>query len=203
MSFPQGPAVIEIPPQSGAAFELAAGQRLLVVDPAGGQVADFFCFARDDPGEWLSSGRSIDFNDTLFLTEGHALYSNRSEPMAFIREDTCGRHDFLLTPCSLEMFQRVAGNRDYHPSCHENLARRFAAFGIPADRIATTFNIFMNVEIAPDGGLTIRPPKSKAGDFVVLEACMDLIVGLTACSHEETNAFSLKAIRYAIQPPNK
>lgn len=190
-----------IPPQSGASFTLRKGQALKVADPQGLQVADFFCFSLHDSRESLSASRSIDHNDSLRLTKGHALYSNRSSIMAVIREDTCGRHDFLMPPCSLRMFQLVAGNEDYHPSCHENLANAFERFGLGPDRIATTFNLFMNVESSPDGRLSIHPPRSKAGDYAVLEARMDLIVGLTACSHEESNAGSFKPIRYEVLDP--
>jgi len=200
MPVPPELSLHEIPPQSGAGFTLRKGRALKITDPAGLQVADFFCFSLHDPREALSSGRSIDYNDTLRLTRGHALYSNRSEVMAVIQEDTCGRHDFLMPPCSLRMFQLVAGDEAYHPSCHENLAKAFAPFGLGEDQISTAFNLFMNVETAPDGGLSILPPLSKAGDYIVLEARMDLIVGLTACSHEESNAGAFKPVRYELLP---
>lgn len=193
----------EIPPQSGVGFVLTSGQSLRVTDVKGLQVSDCFFLSFDDPREALSSGRSLDYNDTLRLTKGHSLYSNRSAVMAEITEDTCGRHDFLMPPCSLKMFQLVSGGEAYHPSCHENLARAFAPFGLGADTISTAFNIFMNVEVAGDGRLSISPPCSKAGDYVVLLARMDLIVGLTACSHEETNAGVLKPVRYEILPASR
>ncbi len=185
-----------IPPQSGAGFLLKKGQALKISSPQGMQVADFFCFSHEDTLESFSASRSIDFNDTLRMTTGHDLYSNRSRIMARIVEDTCGRHDLLMPPCSLRMFQIVAGNEEYHPSCHENLTKAFAAFGQGPDSVSTTFNIFMNVAVAANGGLTIAPPQSKAGDFIVLKAEIDLIVGLTACSHEESNAGSFKPIKY-------
>ena len=189
---------IEIPAQKGAAFLLKRGQRLTVKDPNGQQVSDLFCFSADDPGEWFSAGRSIDYNETIYLTEGHTLYSNRSTPMLQWVKDTCGTHDALMTPCSLKMFQIVAGNDAYHPSCDENLAQNFARFDLSPDRIATTLNIFMNVKVSPEGKVSIHPPRSQAGDSVVFEALMDLIVGLTACSHEETNAGVCKPICYQI-----
>lgn len=126
------------------------------------------------------------------------LYSQRSNPMLEIVEDTCGRHDFLMTPCSLRGFQIEYGNKEYHPSCHENLSRVFAGHKILHDHIATTFNIFMNVVVDADGKIAIHPPKSKPGDFVVFKAHMDLLVGLTACSHENTNAGVLKPIHYQV-----
>jgi len=65
-----------IEPQSGAGFELRAGELLRVVDPQGEQVSDLIAFARENRAEWLSSGRTLDYNNTIYLTAGHALYSN-------------------------------------------------------------------------------------------------------------------------------
>ena len=189
-----------LPPATGAAFFLEKGRALKVVDPLGGQVADFFCVSRADPREAFSAARSIDYAEKLRLTTGDALYSNRSAVMAVISEDTCGVHDLLMPPCSLRMYQLVAGDDAYHPSCHENLARAFAPHGVGPDEVATTFNLFMRVETA-GGRLSIRPPLSRAGDFVVLEARMDLLVGLTACAHEESNGGALKPVAYELLAP--
>ncbi len=185
-------------PQTGFAFRLVQGSTLKVIDPHGQQVSDLFCFSATDLNESLSAGRSIDYADTVFLTAGHQLFSNRSRPMLTILEDTCGRHDFLLTPCSLKMFQLVAGAEIYHPSCHENLAENLAEFGVGPDQISTTFNIFMNVPVKSSGEITILPPTSTAGDFILFRAEMDLFVGLTACSHEETNNGTCKPIHFEI-----
>ena len=186
--------------QKGICFQLLKGQTLKVIDPVGEQVSDLFCFKLADPGESLSAGRSIDYNDSIYLSVGHKLYSNRSEVLLEILEDTCGQHDFLMTPCSLKMFQIVSQSNEYHPSCHENLAKNFAPHGISEDSISTTFNIFMNVRVNPAGVIKIEKPVSKAGDFIVFEAHTDLLVGLTACSHEETNAGKLKPIDFEIYP---
>ncbi len=111
-----------------------------------------------------------------------------------IVEDTVGRHDFLLTPCSPDTFRIIYGNTDPHPSCFANLAQHLAPFGIAPDAIPTTLNVFMNVMVAPDGELTIGPPRSKAGDCLLLRAEMDQIVGVTACSAELSNNGSFKPI---------
>jgi uncharacterized protein YcgI (DUF1989 family) len=185
-------------PQTGTAFELTKGQLLRVVDLEGEQVADLTAFNSADKAEWLSSGRSIDYANRIYLSKGDVLYSNRSRPMFTILEDAVGRHDFLLTPCSPETFQIIYKNTEAHPSCFHNLATHLAPFGIAADTIPTTFNIFMNVEIEGTGGLKILPPRSKAGDSIVLRAEMDLIVGLTACSAEMSNNYAFKPIAYEI-----
>ncbi|GAC1491792.1 MAG: urea carboxylase-associated family protein [Vulcanimicrobiaceae bacterium] len=191
-----------IAPQSGVAFTMHAGETLTVIDIEGEQVADLFAFARDDRSEALSSGRSLDYAETIFLTRGATLYSNRSRPMFSIVDDTVGRHDFLLTPCSQETFEIIYGVRDPHPSCFGNLRDAFAAYDIAPEAITTTFNIFMNVEIAADGALTVAPPLSRAGDRIVLRAEMELIVGLTACSAEMSNNYSFKPIAWRVDPPS-
>jgi uncharacterized protein YcgI (DUF1989 family) len=152
-------------------------------------------FAREDHSERLSSGRSLDYNNTIYLTTGHVLYSNRSNPMFVILEDRVGKHDFLLTPCSSETFEILYEDHEgYHPSCLENLTENLRRFGILQDDIPTAFNAFMNVDILPAGELRIGPPLSKPGDFVDLRAEMDLTVGITACSAEKSNNHSLKPI---------
>lgn len=115
-----------------------------------------------------------------------------------IIEDTNGRNDFLLAPCSPETFKIIYGTTDYHPSCFENLHTNLEKYGITPDEIPTAFNIFMNVQFAPDGVLSVDPPLSKAGDYVVLKAEMDLVVGLTACSAEQSNNYSFKPIDYEV-----
>lgn len=185
-------------PQTGTAFALKAGQTLRVIDLEGEQVADLTAFADADKTEWLSSGRSIDYANTIYLTKGHILYSNRSRPMFTIVADDVGRHDFLLTPCSRETFEIIYKNTDPHPSCFENLWRNLEDFGIAPDSIPTTLNLFMNVEVGADGTLKILPPRSKAGEAIELRAEMDLVVGLTACSAELSNNGSFKPIGYEI-----
>ncbi|HEX8028282.1 MAG TPA: urea carboxylase-associated family protein [Vicinamibacterales bacterium] len=188
-------------PQTGTAFELARGQCLRIIDPLGEQVADLVAFTRADSREWLSSGRTFDYNNTIYLTTGAVLYSNRSAPMLTIVRDTVGRHDFLYTPCSPETFTILYKTTGHHPSCFENLATPLRSFGIGPDQIPTTFNVFMNVAIAPDGALSIAPPRSKPGDCIELRAEVDLIVGLTACSAEMSNNYRFKPIDYEIVIP--
>lgn len=188
-----------IAPQTGTGFILEKGKILRVIDPLGEQVSDLIAFNRHDIDESLSSGRTIDYANTIYLTTGHTLYSNRSNPMFSIIEDQVGRHDFLLTPCSPETFKIIYKNHAHHPSCFANLVENLGEFGIQPDRIPTTFNIFMNVGISPDGELSIDPPRSKAGQFIELRAEMDLIVGVTACSAEMSNNYSFKPIDLEIR----
>ena len=188
-----------IPPRSGVSFILRKGQRLRVEDLQGEQVSDFICYNLYDTGEYLSSGRTIDYADTIFLTAGNDFYSNRSHVMFKMIEDTVGRHDFLLTPCSKDTFRIIYGHEHPHRGCFGNLLEALEPYGITGDNIPVCFNIFMHVDVdGQSGKINVLPPKSKAGDYVILEATMDLIVGMTACSAEKSNNFAFKPIGYTI-----
>lgn len=186
-----------IPPRSGVAFVLNKGQQLKVIDIEGEQVSDFICYNLTDTAEYLSSGRTIDYAETIFLTEGHPFYSNRSNIMFEIIADTVRRHDFLLTPCSADTFRIIYGHTQPHRGCMGNLSTALEPYGIGPDEIPVCFNIFMHVAVDGETGkLTVLPPKSKAGDHVVIEAKMDLIIGMTACSAEMSNNYAFKPIGY-------
>jgi uncharacterized protein YcgI (DUF1989 family) len=183
-----------LPAQTGYGFLLARGQCLRVIAPEGEQVADLIAFGRHDPTHWLCNGRTFDYNQTIYLTQGHVLYSNRSMPMLTIIADDVGRHDFLFAACSQEMFKIQYGIEEPHPNCLDNLAQALAAYGIQPHLIPTPFNIFMHVDVLPTGELQIRRPLAKPGDSVTLQAEMDLMVAVTACSAGVCNGYRHKPI---------
>ena len=182
------------------AFELEAGDELTVIDPEGGQVADLLAVSREDIREMISSGRTLDYAERIYLTTGDKLYSNRSNVMLEIVEDTVGRHDFLLTPCSEATFRLCYDNEPPHPGCHGNLAAALRPYGIEEDAIPVAFNCFMNVPVdGQTGTFKVLPPLSKAGDRIVFKARMDLVIGLTACSAPASNGGSFKPIHYSVR----
>lgn len=188
-----------IPPRSGVAFTIRRGETLRVIDPEGEQVGDLLAFNERDIREALSSGRTIDYASRIYLTKGDLLYSNRSSVMLRIVEDTVGRHDFLLAPCSTEMFRILYGDAAPHQGCFGNLAAALAPYGVSPDALPVAFNCFMNVPVdGATGELRVLPPLSRAGDSISFLAEMDLIIGLTACSAGQSNNFSYKPIHYEI-----
>ena len=188
-----------IPPRSGTAFRLTAGQRLEVIDPMGVQVSDLLAFNAEDVGEVISAGRTFDYAETIYLTTGHSLYSNRSRPLLEIVADTVGRHDFLLTPCSIDTFRHFYPDKPEHRGCFGNLAEALAPYGITPDMIPAAFNCFMNVPVDGETGtLKVLPPISKAGDSITFRACVDVIIGMTACSAYDSNGGSFKPIDWRV-----
>jgi uncharacterized protein len=188
-----------IQPRCGTSFILKAGQYLKIIDIEGEQVADLVCYNEHDKAEYLSSGRTIGYAETIFLTKGHRFYSNRSNVMFDIVDDTVGRHDFLLSPCNSEMFTIIYGHIEPHRGCFGNIANSLKQFEIKEDNIPITFNIFMHVSInAHTGKIATLPPLSEAGDYIIIKAMMDLIVALTACSAGMSNNYTFKPIGYEI-----
>ena len=177
---------------------LERGDVLTIVDPEGGQVADLVAFTAGDVRETLSNGRTFDYEQTLALTTGNRLWSNRSRPLLTIVRDDVGLHDFLLAPCSRDTWRICyGGDHDDVSGCFGNLAAALAPFRIGADSIPTTFNVFMHVAVGARGALAVLPPRSRAGDALVLRAEERLVIGLTACSAAATNGGTFTAIRYS------
>lgn len=192
------PQTRRIRPRNGVAFPLLRGQCLTVIDPEGTQVADLLAYARDDVREVISNGRTFDYEETLRLTTGNRLWSNRSRVLLTIEEDTVGCHDFLLTPCSVDTFRHFYPDKPEHHGCFGNLARALAPFGVEPDAIPVAFNVFMNVPVGSDGKIEVLPPPSRPGDRLVLRAEHDLVIGLTACSAYASNGGTFKPIDYRI-----
>lgn len=188
-----------IAPRSGTAFPLRKGEILQVIDPDGGQVSDLLAFMHADVREAISNGRTFDYEETIQLTTGNRLWSNRSNPMLEIVEDSVGTHDFLLTPCSEATFRHFYADKPVHRGCFGNLAEALAPFGIGEDAIPVAFNIFMNVPVDTEGKLKVLPPSTASGDFIRMRALADLVIGLTACSAYDSCGGSFKPINYEIE----
>ncbi|MCW6533600.1 urea carboxylase-associated family protein [Sphingomonas lycopersici] len=194
------PGVQIIAERSGTAFPLPCGAILTVIDPCGEQVADLLAYNARDMDEVISSGRTLDYAETIRLTTGHRLYSNRSRAMLTIIDDSVGVHDFLLTPCSIDTFLHFYPDLPPHRGCFGNLAEALRPYGVAPDRIPIAFNCFMNVAVdGESGNLRVLPPVSKAGDRIAFRAEMDLVIGLTACSAPDSNGGSFKPIHYRVE----
>ncbi|MDJ0766341.1 MAG: urea carboxylase-associated family protein [Myxococcota bacterium] len=187
-----------IPAKSFDAFQLHAGQLVCIIDIEGGQVVDLTAFRLGDATEWLSNGRSFDYNSKLLFTTGDVLYSNKSRPMLTIVQDSVGRHDFLYTPCSEEMYRIQYGITGPYPNCLDNLRMALKTHHQEPAEIPTPFNVFMNVEIQIDGSIFVKEPVSTRGDKIILRAEMGLIVALSACPAPSCNGGKPKSVGYEV-----
>ena len=187
-----------IAPQSRSSLVAGKAKILRVTDPCDEQVADLFAFNHKELTCSLSAGRSIDYAARIFLSTGDVLYANDSQPMFTIAADTVGQHDFLLTPCSQEMFEKLYQHVGHHPSCFKNLCASLAAYHNKPEQITTMFNIFRNVRVDLTGRVSALPPRSRAGDFIELRADMNTIFALNAWSAEKSNNDSFQPIDHQV-----
>ena len=62
-----------IPACSGRKIDVKQGQTITVIDIDGGQVVDFFAEVAGKPDEFLSTGVTIDCNESLCLRVGDTI----------------------------------------------------------------------------------------------------------------------------------
>ena len=148
--------VNEVPAATGGAWRVPAGGLVRVIDVEGGQSGDVLFVDAVDVTDGLSNGRSFDYNGTVLLTVGATLFSSKSRSLATIVQDDVGRHDFLYTPCSQEMFEIQYGVTAPHPNCYDNLTGALSGLGVPAATVTVAFNVFMCTSVAADGRLRSR-----------------------------------------------
>jgi uncharacterized protein YcgI (DUF1989 family) len=185
----------KLDPHTGTSLLIKKNQVLHVTVIQGGQVVDLVSYSEKNSWEYLSSPRTVDYNNKIYFTNGDILYSDQSRPMWTIIDDMVGKHCFLFAPCDQKMFELSYDVSGPHPNCLENLTASLSPFGIQSERIFIPFNIFMNAEITENGEIVIMPPLSKPGDFIILRADMDMIVGISACSAYKANNYSFGPIR--------
>ena len=190
-----------IPRMEYHGLRLKTGQVIRVIDIEGEQVMDTVTLNANDPSEHSSMPWSNFLNKTWRLKKGHVIYSIRCNPMFKIVEDTVGLNYSGSGFCTAESnFTRYGV--PHTRNCGDNLAAAFAKFGIPRHYSAESgeFAIFMNVGFDPDGTCEIRPPASKAGDYMDLEAQMDVTLGLSVCPQERNpcNNFRAKPMRVIV-----
>ena len=176
------PKEFVVPSCGGAAFDLKQGETVTVTDMEGLQVVDFFAIGASNPDEILSTGVTIDINESLKLKRGDKIYTNLYREMFEIIYDDVEEHDLIHPCCRPEMYDFFYHNGENHPNCLDNIARALKQ----KFRIIHPVNLFMHTQILPDGRISVKEPLSNAGDRVTLLAKMDVIVGLAACSVSES-----------------
>lgn len=174
----------QLHPGQGFSAEVKTGQFVQITTVSGKQVADFVAFNANDPAEHLATSTTRSMNNSLMLQEGMKLYSNRRNPMFELIEDRVGRHDMLFAACDPKRYKDDYGLED-HANCREALAEALSSHQIGYDQIPDPVNWFMNVAIVERGALELRESLAERSDYVLLEALMDTIIGVSACPQDQ------------------
>ena len=188
-----------INPCSGIEIDAEKGEYITVIDIDGGQVVDFFAEIKGSEDEFLSTGVTIDCNESLRLTVGDVIYTNKYNPMFTVVCDDVREHDLIHPCCRPEMFEFFYHNGNGHSNCLDNIN---GALGKKRP-IIHPVNLFMYTKIESDGKIAVLPPKSKAGDKIILRAEADVRLGVAACSVSESSCNSGKCTAIKIVVDDK
>ena len=176
-SYPR--SMLTVAARRAEAFEVKEGERFQIVDQHGKQTCSLVAFKKDDLSEYVSPSHTREGLNSIMLRPNAHIVSNRRNWMLRLEEDNVGRHDMTLPLCDGRRYLEYYGLPD-HPNCRDSLSTALADYGITYDKLPDPFNFFMQVSILRQGGLEVREPISEPGDFVVLRALTDLIVGVAA-----------------------
>ena len=173
-----------IPARRGKAAIVVAGQKVKVINTHGEQVVDTWAFVRHDLSEFMSMEHTRATLVKLTPTVSDHFYTNRRRPILTLVEDTSpGIHDTLLAACDSYRYG-LLGCTEYHDNCTDNLAAAMRDLDLRVPETPSPLNLFMNIPWTEDGGLAFEPPVTKPGDYVVLEAKLDLVIAFSACPQD-------------------
>ena len=173
-----------IPARSGRAALVARGQKIKVVNTHGQQVVDTWAFTQRDLREFMSMEHTRATLTKMCPEVGDALYSNRRRPVLTLLEDTSpGVHDTLIAACD-DYRYGLLGCTEYHDNCTDNLAAALYELGLTPPETPSPLNLFMNIPWEEGGRLAFAAPVSKAGDHVLFEANLDVVVAFSACPQD-------------------
>ena len=202
-----------IPPKTGLAVEVEAGQRLRVIDLEGQQVVDMALFNRENLREKLSTSYSrtryipapgAEYVPRDTLSVGDTLMSSSCEPMMVITADTPepkGVHDVHNRMCNRYLYEsHGVGPRD---GCHEIITGVMEPYGIGYEDIPDTMDLFMNYHHdCEQRRWIIDYPVSRPGDYIEFEAKMPLVVGLSNCPMDvlaPCNAYNCTPVKVEVR----
>jgi uncharacterized protein YcgI (DUF1989 family) len=113
--------------------------------------------------------------------EGDVIYTNHLNPLWTITEDHGGTHYTGGGFCSRDA--RIKFGVDDQKGCRDTIEDAYKSQGIDPRLLQSVscFNIFMNVDYAPDGRWLFAEPLTKPGDYIDLRAEMDLMWFVSVC----------------------
>jgi uncharacterized protein YcgI (DUF1989 family) len=196
----------EIPATYGKGFIVKKGQVFRIHQVTGRQVGDCAFFNANDPKEMFHCGQSWAINviaGTGTSKSFKYFYSKppRENVMMTVLQDTYANHwGNMGGRCSSRLYE-IRDNLPIgtHRSCQENLREAVEPFGLTGDDIIDVFNVFMNVDLQPDGGFQIKPTEVGIDDFIEMRAEMDILAAISACPADTSPTNGGKSAPLGIQ----
>ncbi|MEE9300072.1 MAG: urea carboxylase-associated family protein [Alphaproteobacteria bacterium] len=177
-------SLIEIPARKGKAALVSKGQSVKLINTHGTQVVDTWAFNKIDMTEFMSMEHTRTALSAIIPKVGDAMVTNRRRPILTLVEDTSpGIHDTLCAACDRYRYE-LLGVKGHHDNCTDNLRAGLDELGLKAPGTPAPWNMFMNIPVAPDHSIAFEPTVSKAGDYVLLRAEMDLVIAFSSCPQD-------------------
>jgi uncharacterized protein YcgI (DUF1989 family) len=181
---------LTVPPRSGMAWVVHAGQICRITTADGPQAGDLNVWSLVNPREHFWAARTRMLEGT-HVTTGSRLWSTRPyhRPMLTFIADTLptepsalgGRcHDLLGTGCDPFIWKLMNGV-DFDRTCYNNLARAVAPFHLTEFDVHDVLNLFMRTGLNSAGMYQMEPVPAKPGDHVEFLAEIDLLCAISAC----------------------
>lgn len=168
------------------AIRLAGGSGIKLVNTTGMQTVDTWALRERDISEYLSVEHTRRTIGKLSPTTGDELFSNRRNPLLRVEADTAiGTHDTLVACCDKWLYQHY-GCAPGHANCRDNFHDALFRIGVESHFVPNPINLWMNVPVDGNGNMSLEPPVSRPGDYVVLRAIEDCIVVFSACPMDIT-----------------
>lgn len=188
---------VELPPNSGASVELAAGQLLHV---RARTIVDLVAFDRHDLTHRFDQARTKANQNTIFVSVGDVLVSKNNVDMLRIEQDTFeGHHDLQYGTCSRSRWEWALregiASRTYlrdgkemtaddfpGHGCLENILAGLTGYDVADVDVPSPLNLFQHMEIDGRTG-AMRHTRVRPADVghVALRALIDLVVAVSAC----------------------
>ncbi len=170
-----------VPARQGRAFRVPADTTFRITNTYGTQVGDFWAFAEDDLGEFLSMEHLRSGLRRVTPRTGDPLLTNRRRPiLTFLEDSSPGIHDTMVAACDIYRYAEF-GCEGYHDNCVDNLRMALAAINLRVPQIPCPFNLWMNTPFYPDEQMKHLPTVSKPGDHVTFRAELDAVITVSCC----------------------
>lgn len=182
---------VEVPARDAVAVTVPAGGILRVSVTHGPQVGDMNVWNAENPKERFYTSKTRQIHAT-HLTTGDSLWScfpylrplmtMTADSIGYgIDEDNAGVHDVIGSRCDPYTHKMLTGE-SINDTCHSNLTRAIAAYGLGEHDVHDVLNVFMCTGFTKGSGIYFSKPSPVVkGDFVEFFAHVNVIVALSAC----------------------
>lgn len=190
-----------VPAEKPFSTFIRKGATVRIEDTYGQQAIDTLFYNAGDFSERYSSQDTVRAQGAAYISTGTKIMSSEGRVMLTVTADSCGRHDTSAGACSCESNTvRFGHGTKYLHACRDNFVAEVARYGMGKRDVVSNINLFMNVPISPNGGMTIVDGISSPGDYVELVAEMDVLLVISNCPqiNNPCNGFDPTPIRVLV-----